>query len=169
MAFGFLSTEPAMPILLCRICSLLCLLAAVLLPAVSRAGTDVPQLLPLQAGDLPKGCGCAYGEQKGVPLIFWSWENDKQNGVIRDASGVHKLTRRSEKYFPAQHEPAQAGDRMALQLTWADWSIQTVSEVTHSCPVNAKRCQGTDYHSRLILQWQGRNRTELTGWGHCGC
>ena len=161
--------DSAMPALLRRSFSLLCLSASALLPAASHAGTDVPELLPLQASDQPQGCGCAYGEKKGVPLIFWSWENDKQNGVIRDAGGVRKLTLRSEKYFPAQHEPAQAGDRMTLQLTWADWSIQTVSEVTHSCPAKAKHCQGTDYHSRLILQWQGRSRTELTGWGHCGC
>lgn len=150
-------------------CVLFCLLASALLPALSHAAGDAPKLLPLQTSDLPEGCGCSFGEQPDVPLIFWSWENDKQNGVIRDAGGVHKMVLRNEKYFPVQHEPAQAGDRMALQLSWADWSIQTISEVTHSCPAKAKRCKGTDYHSRLILQWQGRNRTELTGWGHCGC
>jgi hypothetical protein len=156
--------------LLRRACCLLTLLAPTLLSLPVNAGPlDVPELLPLQPTDLPQECGCSYGERKGVPLIFWSWENDKQNGVIREAGGARKLTLRNEQYFPAQHEPPHPGDRMTLQLAQKDWSVQTVSEVTASCSPKAKTCKGTDYRSRLILQWQGRNRTELAGWGHCGC
>ncbi|GAB2904336.1 hypothetical protein GCM10027046_37330 [Uliginosibacterium flavum] len=159
-----------MSTLLRRACCLLVLLAPTLLPLPASAGPqDVPELLPLQAVDFPPECGCIYGTKKGVPLIFWSWENDKQNAVIREASGAKKLTLRSEKYFPAQHEPARAGDRMTLQLSNSDWSVQTVSEVTASCSPKAKTCKGTTYRSRMILQWQGRHRTELQGWGHCGC
>lgn len=150
------------------ICRLLSLSALTLATSASHAGEPVPTLQPLQAGDLPT-CGCRYGEQKGIPLISWSWDNARQNALIRDSSGVRKLSLRSEKYFPPEQHPARPGDRMTLQLAQGDWSIQTVNEVIRSCAPKAKRCEGTDYRSRLILQWQGVNRTELQGWGHCSC
>ncbi len=155
-----------MPSLLRQTC---CLLALISLPLAAHAADPMPALQPLQASDLPEQCGCSFGEKKGVPLIFWSWENDKQNAVVREPGGLRKLTLRSEKYLPAQHEPPRPGDRMTLQLAQGNWSIQTVSEVTASCSAKAKSCKGTDYRSHLILQWAGRQRTELRGWGRCGC
>jgi hypothetical protein len=139
-----------------------------LIAPLAHATDPMPALLPLQSGDIPAGCGCSFGENKGVPLIFWSWENDKHNAVIREPGGLRKLTLREEKYFPAQPSP-KPGDRMALQLASANWSIQTANEVSRACSPKAKHCNGTDYRTRIILQWQGSQRDEVPGWGHCGC
>lgn len=130
----------------------------------------MPTLLPLTGADLPQECGCSFGAKKGETLMFWSWENDKQNAVIREeGGGLRKLRLFSEKYFPAQHEPPRPGDRMTLQLSYGNWSIQTASEVLRACAPKAKSCKGTDYRSRIILQWAGRQRNEVMGWGYCGC
>ena len=150
-----------------RVC--LPLFTALLLAAPAGAAEPMPELQSLQAADMPQECGCWFGTKKGAALIFWSWENDKQNAVIREPGGPRRLVMRSEKYFPAQHEPPRPGDRMALQLSQGNWNIQTASEVIHACSPKARSCKGTDYRSRIILQWAGRQREELQGWGHCGC
>lgn len=112
-----------MPSLLRQTC---CLLALVSLPLAAHAADPMPALQPLQASDLPEQCGCSFGEKKGVPLIFWSWENDKQNAVVREPGGLRKLTLRSEKYLPAQHEPPRPGDRMTLQLSWGNSLLSVI-------------------------------------------
>jgi hypothetical protein len=149
----------------------LILLAGLLASASTIAQTPpMPTLLPLTASDIPKECGCSFGLRKGEPLIFWSWENDKQNALIREeGGGLRSLRLFSEKYFPVQHEPPIPGERMTLQLSYGNWSVQTANEVLQACAPKAKKCQGTEYRSRIILQWAGRQRHEELGWGHCGC
>jgi hypothetical protein len=137
-------------------------------PAISAEA--MPTLLPLSSADQPQECGCSFGAKKGETLLFWRWEDDKQHALIREESGgLRKLQLYSEKYFPAQHEPPRPGDRMTLLFSYANWNIQTASEVSRACSPKEKRCVGTDYRNLIVLQWSGRQRTELRGWAHCGC
>jgi len=147
------------------------LLCLALLASTTAFAQNRPNLLPLSEADIPKECGCSFGETKGETLIFWSWENDKQRALIREEGngGLRSLRLMSEKYFPVQNEPPRPGERMALQLALGNWSIQTANEVLRACAPKAKSCKGTDYRSRIILQWAGRQREEVLGWGHCGC
>lgn len=147
---------------------LIAILLAGLTPA-SQAAEPMPALQTLQAADMPGSCGCVYGEKGEDALIYWSWADNKQFAFIREPDGLRKLTLRSEKYFPSQNEPPRPGERMTLQLSYGNWSIQTVNEVLRSCSPKAKSCKGTDYRSRIILQWSGRQREELQGWGRCSC
>lgn len=143
------------------------LLAAAL---AGPAAGAMPALLPLASTDLPQTCGCSFGVKKDETLIFWNWEDDKQYARIReDGAGLRTLRLYSEKYFPAQHEPPRPGDRMTLLFSYADLNVQTASEVSRACSPKAKRCTGTDYRNLIVLQWSGRQRTELRGWAHCGC
>ncbi|KAF7598620.1 hypothetical protein BGI27_12110 [Candidatus Dactylopiibacterium carminicum] len=136
--------------------------------SVASAQQTMPALLPLPAEEMA-GCGCSFGQQRGQPLLFWSWEGDRQSAVVHEQEGLRTLTLRSEKYLPTLRQPARAGDRMALQFARAGWSIQTASEVTRTCSARARQCAGTDYRSRIVLQWQGKQRKELDGWAHCAC
>jgi hypothetical protein len=147
------------------------LLSALLASASIQAQTPpMPKLLPLTTTDIPQECGCSFGVKKGETLMFWSWENDKQHALIREeGGGLRSLRLFSEKYFPAQHEPPRPGERMTLQLSYGNWSIQSASEVTRACSPKAKSCTGTDYRNLMVLQWAGRQRLELKGWAHCGC
>lgn len=140
-----------------------------LLLSLGAHAEPMPALLPLMAEDIPAQCGCQFGHKRDVPLVFWSWEDNKQHAVIREAGGLRQLRLRSEKYLPAQHEPPRAGDRMTLQFAWGPWSIQTASEATQTCSPRAKICKGTSYRSRLLLQWEARQRKEINGWAFCGC
>lgn len=138
------------------------------LPAL--AADAMPALQPLAGRDIPAGCGCSFGTRRGEPLLVWSWEEDKQYAYLREAEGgVRKLRLYDEKYFPAQHEPPRPGDRMALMFSYARWNVETASQVTKACSPKARTCAGTDYGNMIVLRWSGRQRTELRGWGHCGC
>lgn len=147
------------------------LLSLALIASTAAHAQNMPRLLPLTSSDIPKECGCSFGGKKGDTLIFWSWENDKQHALIREegSGGLRSLRLMSEKYFPTQNEPPRPGERMTLQLALGNWSIQTANEVLRSCSPKVKTCKGTDYRSRIILQWSGRQREEVLGWGHCGC
>lgn len=136
----------------------------------AHAAGGPPEILPLGSDDLPRTCGCSFGAKKGQPLLFWSWEEDKAYALMREREGgLRKLRLYSEKYFPAQHEPPRAGDRMTLLFSWSDWNVQTASEVSRACAPKAKRCHTTDYRSLIVMQWAGRHRREIRGQAQCGC
>ncbi|MDQ7988711.1 MAG: hypothetical protein REI09_03665 [Candidatus Dactylopiibacterium sp.] len=146
------------------------LLRLALLTTLAPAAHAMPVLQALQGTDIPAQCGCRFGVKPGETLLFWSWEADKAFAWLREReAGVQRLRLYSEKYFPAQHEPPRAGDRMTLQFSQGNWSVQTANEVSRACAPRASRCAGTDFRSRIVLQWAGRERRELTGWARCGC
>lgn len=134
------------------------------------AADPMPALVPLGAGDIPQECGCSFGAKKGETMLFWSWEKDKQYARIRERDGgLRELRLYEEKYFPAQHEPPRPGDRMTLLFSLANWNVQTASQVSAACSPRAKQCKATEYRNLIVLQWNGRQRTELRGWARCGC
>lgn len=150
--------------------SLIAGLLGLALTAPALAADPMPALKPLTAQDIPAGCGCSFGTRRGEPLLVWSWEEEKQHAYIREEEGgLRKLRLYDEKYFPAQHEPPRPGERMALMFSYSRWNVETASQVTKACSPKARTCAGTDYSNVIVLRWSGRQRTELRGWGHCGC
>lgn len=139
-----------------------------LLAATSSRAAGMPELQALGAADMPQACGCEFGRERGKTLLYWPQDESKA-AFIREPGGVRKLRMFSEKYLPERRDPPKAGDRQALMFSDGSWHIQAVGEVTQACSAKARQCGGVVLRNRLVVQWEGREKTEIDGWGRCGC
>lgn len=138
-----------------------------LMAGYSRAAA-MPELQALGVADMPLACSCEYGRERGKTLLYWPQDEGKV-AYLREPGGLRKLRLFSEKYLPERRDPPKRGDRQAVMFSDGAWHVQAVGEVVQSCSPKARQCGGTQMRSRLVVQWEGREKIEINGWGRCGC
>lgn len=143
---------------------LLCLILAC---CAGRAGA-MPALQALTDADRAAPCACTYGATDGPPLLVWP-QPAGEAAYLRDPGGLRSLRLFSARSFPEPRDPPRPGDRQVLMFSDGTWHVQAVSEVVRVCRPKARNCAGTEWRSRLLVQWAGKEKTEIRGWGQCRC
>jgi len=144
------------------------LLSLVTYSSSAAETSNMPELKPLGSFNVPASCSCEFGEIPGETLLYWP-QDDSKAAYIREPGGIRKLKLFSEKYLPEKRALAKHGDHQALMFSDGVWHVQAAGEVLRACTPKTRSCLGTELRNRLIVQWEGRERIEIDGWGRCGC
>lgn len=143
------------------------LLCLTLVCCAGRAGA-MPALQALTDADQPAACACTFGDTAGTPLLYWP-QPAGDTAYLREPGGLRALRLFSARSFPEPRDPPRPGDRQVLMFSDGTWHVQAASEVVRVCRPKAHHCTGSEWRSRLLVQWAGKEKTEIRGWGRCRC
>ena len=144
--------------------SLLCLAFAL----CAGHAVAMPALQDLTEADVAQPCACTFGATAGKALLYWP-QPAGDAAYLREPGGLRKLRLFSARNFPEPRDPPRPGDRQVLMFSDGTWHVQAVGEVVQVCRPKARKCAGTVLRNRLVVQWAGREKVVIDGWGRCSC
>lgn len=139
----------------------------------------VPDIAPLEQGDLRPSCGCSFhaalndrlnraASRLSGPVLHWSqaereWGRAKLDGEIR------RLKLLQEKRLPEAHDPPRYGDRLVLIFQEDGYHVEVVGSVVRACRPRQAHCSSTGYRTEMSFRRGGEAPRVLQGSAECGC
>lgn len=128
-------------------------------------------LIPLLATDIQQGCGCTFQRlhTQEAPLLSWASEGARK-AVVRTTEKIQLLDTRQEKHLPPRDGGPRTGDKLVLFVYNGNWQVQALAEnMGSACTGRKKQCSLARYSGKLLIQHEGKARTEVLVTGTCGC